>query len=164
MNKRIKIYLAGPLFSLSERDFNRALAQGLRDRMPSCTVILPQEHAKTIVGQRGFVKNMFEYCITSIINCDVVVAVLDGPDVDAGTCVEIGYAYAHKKPIIGVRTDFRASEDRGVNLMVSNACTEVIWLQDSSVQLEEVFNEIIRALEGLPGGSNAPKTKRTGID
>jgi len=149
MNERIKIYLAGPLFSLSERNFNRALAQALRDRMPSCTVILPQEHANTIVGRRGFMKNMFEYCMKSIIKCDVVVAVLDGPDVDSGTCVEIGYAYANKKPIIGVRTDFRASEDRGVNLMVSKACSQLIWLQNSSIELEHVLDEILLAVEPL---------------
>lgn len=149
MNKRIKIYLAGPLFSLSERDFNRALAQALRDRMPSCTVILPQEHASTIVGQPGFLEKVFDYSLQSILTSDVVIAILDGPDADAGTCVEIGYAYAHKKPIIGVRTDFRASEDKGINLMVSKACTEVIWMQDSSVKLNHVIEEVIRAIEHL---------------
>ena len=77
---------------------------------------------------------------------DAVIAILDGPDVDAGTCVEIGYAYANKKPIIGVRTDFRASEDKGVNLMVSKACSELIWLQDNSVGLEYVLDELVRAV------------------
>jgi len=152
---KIKIYIAGPLFSLAERDFNRALANALESSIPNCTVSLPQEYAKSIAGQTGFVEDMFDYCVRSVVSSDVVVAILDGPDVDAGTCVEIGYAYAHGKPIIGVRTDFRASEDRGVNLMVSKACTEIIWLHDSSIQLDDILNEIIGAIERLLSSSLA---------
>ena len=149
----MKIYLAGPLFSVAEREFNKKLADALEARIENCTVSLPQEYAKTIVGQTGFVGDMFDYCMGSIVNSDVVVAILDGPDVDAGTCVEIGYAYANKKPIVGVRTDFRASEDRGVNLVVSKACTHLIWLQDSSVKLERVLDEVVRAVECLASSS-----------
>jgi len=149
MNKEIKIYIAGPLFSVAEREFNKRLADTLKGRIANCTVSLPQEYASTIVGKPGFLKDVFDYSLKSILNSDVVIAILDGPDVDAGTCVEIGYAYAHKKTIIGVRTDSRASEDRGVNLMVSKACTEVIWLQDSSAQFEHVLNEIIHAVKRL---------------
>ena len=79
----------------------------------------------------------------------MVIAILDGPDVDAGTCVEIGYAYANNKPIIGIRTDFRASEDRGVNLMVSKACTHLILLQDNSVTIDRVLDEVVHAVKGL---------------
>lgn len=163
MNK-IKIYIAGPLFSLPERNFNRALADALESSIPNCTVILPQEHAKTIAGQRSFVEDMFNYCMKSMVNSDVVVAVLDGPDADSGTCVEIGYAHARQKPIIGIRTDVRASEYKGVNLMVSRACTETIWLQDSSVQLEQVLNEIIRAIKRLTSSSVNLGRKETDID
>ncbi len=163
MNK-IKIYIAGPLFSLAERDFNIALADALESSIPDCTVSLPQEYAKSIVGQTGFVEDMFDYCVRSMVNSDVVVAILDGPDVDAGTCVEIGYAYAHEKPIIGVRTDFRASEDRGVNLMVSKACTEVIWMRNSSTELDHVLTEIIRAIKSLSSSSDKLEIKGTGCD
>lgn len=147
--KKIKIYIAGPLFSIAERNFNRALADELRSRIADWTITLPQEHAKTIAGQKGFVDDMFSYCMKSMVDSDVVVAVLDGPDVDSGTCVEIGYAYARGKPIIGIRTDFRASEDSGVNLMVSKACAEIIWLRDSSMDLEHVLNEVVHAVERL---------------
>lgn len=155
----IKIYVAGPLFSVAERDFNSALAAALETRIPKSTVSLPQEYAKTIVGQTGFAEDMFDYSLRSILNSDVVVAILDGPDVDAGTCVEIGYAYAYGKPIIGVRTDLRASEDRGVNLMVSKACTEVIWLRNSSTELDHVLTEIIRAIKSLSSSSDKLGTK-----
>jgi nucleoside 2-deoxyribosyltransferase len=53
--------------------------------------------------------------------CDLVLAVLDGVDVDSGTAAEIGYAFAKAKPIIGYRGDFRlAADNEGsiVNLQV----------------------------------------------
>lgn len=148
--KSLKIYLAGPLFSLAQRDFNSLLVNALKRKIPNCTISLPQEYAKTIIGKAAFVEDMFNYCVNLIAESDVIVAVLDGPDADSGTCVEIGYAYSLKKPIIGIRTDLRASEDRGVNLMVSKACTEIIWLRNSSVKLDHVIDEVIRAIERLP--------------
>ena len=57
----------------------------------------------------------------AIDECDAVLAVLDGPDVDSGTACEIGYAFAKGKPIIGYRSDFRLSADNEgglINLQV----------------------------------------------
>ena len=50
---------------------------------------------------------------------DMLVAVLDGVDVDSGTAGEIGFAYGLGKPVFGLRTDFRMTGDNeaaGVNL------------------------------------------------
>lgn len=149
MNKTINIYVAGPLFSVAEREFNKKVAAALKAQVVNCVVILPQEFASTVAGQSGFSELVFNHSLKSIINSDIVVAILDGSDVDAGTCVEIGYAYAKEKPIVGVRTDSRASEDNGVNLMVSKLCSQLIWLQDSSVELEHVLDEVVRAVKGL---------------
>jgi nucleoside 2-deoxyribosyltransferase len=57
----------------------------------------------------------------AIDRCDLVVAVLDGVDVDSGTAAEIGYAFARGKPIVGYRGDVRATGDNEgalVNLQV----------------------------------------------
>jgi nucleoside 2-deoxyribosyltransferase len=56
-----------------------------------------------------------------IDRADMVLAVLDGVDVDSGTAAEIGYAFAKGKPILGYRGDFRVSADNEgstVNLQV----------------------------------------------
>ena len=56
-----------------------------------------------------------------IDSADMVLAVLDGTDVDSGTAAEIGYAFAKDKPILGYRGDFRLSGDNDgsmVNLQV----------------------------------------------
>jgi nucleoside 2-deoxyribosyltransferase len=52
---------------------------------------------------------------------DLIVAVLDGTDVDSGTAAEIGYGFAKGKTIVGYRGDFRLSADNEgslVNLQV----------------------------------------------
>jgi len=57
----------------------------------------------------------------AIDRCDLVLAILDGADVDSGTASEIGYPFAHNKGILGYRGDFRLpSDDEGgkVNLQV----------------------------------------------
>ncbi|HEV2364168.1 MAG TPA: nucleoside 2-deoxyribosyltransferase [Caulobacteraceae bacterium] len=57
----------------------------------------------------------------SIRACDLVLAVLDGPDVDSGVAAEIGFACALGKPVTGYRSDFRlAADNEGgvVNLQV----------------------------------------------
>lgn len=56
-----------------------------------------------------------------IRDADVILAILDGPDVDSGTAAEIGYAAALEKPVIGLRTDTRRSGDNDatvVNLQI----------------------------------------------
>jgi nucleoside 2-deoxyribosyltransferase len=56
-----------------------------------------------------------------ITDADVVLAVLDGPDVDSGTASEIGFAYASGTPIVGLLTDWRSASDNRaarVNLQV----------------------------------------------
>jgi nucleoside 2-deoxyribosyltransferase len=59
--------------------------------------------------------------VAAITRCQVVVAILDGVDVDSGTAAEIGFAFAKGKRIVGYRGDFRlASDNEGlvVNLQV----------------------------------------------
>jgi len=46
-----------------------------------------------------------------INDADILVANLDGSDVDSGTAAEIGFAFANGKTIIGYRGDFRNSGD-----------------------------------------------------
>ncbi len=43
----------------------------------------------------------------AIDECDLVVAILAGVDVDSGVAAEIGYAYAKGKTVFGYRGDFR---------------------------------------------------------
>jgi len=61
--------------------------------------------------------------VTELLAADVVLAVLDGADVDSGVAAEVGYAVASRKPVIGLRTDDRATADSDgylVNLQLTH--------------------------------------------
>jgi nucleoside 2-deoxyribosyltransferase len=120
------IYLAGPVFTLAERRFNEELAGELERLCPSLQVFLPQRYDKEFQDSIDFSQKMFACLTAAIDDCDAVVAVLDGPDADSGTSFEIGYARGQGKRVIGVRTDFRGGEDFGLNLMLSNACSDLV--------------------------------------
>jgi nucleoside 2-deoxyribosyltransferase len=142
------IYLAGPLFSLAERRFNEEFAKALERSIFPCMVILPQDHAAKLGEAAGFPERMYSYALDAINHSDAVVAILDGADADSGTCIEIGYAKAKGKRIIGIRTDFRTGEDRGLNLMVSNLCSQLIIRSSTSFCLEEVAGDVAHVLAG----------------
>jgi nucleoside 2-deoxyribosyltransferase len=152
---RMKLYLAGPLFSLAERRFNEQLAAALRGRMPSLKIVLPQARAKPLLQQPNGLRLVFEDCLAMIDECECVLAILDGADADSGTCVELGYAWARKKRVVGVRTDFRISEEQGLNLMVANVCRPL--LLETSADLDSLAVRICAALNTGQGGPN-PKS------
>lgn len=57
----------------------------------------------------------------AIDRAQLLLAILDGPDIDSGTAAEIGYASARDIPVLGYRGDFRAAGDNDgscVNLQV----------------------------------------------
>ena len=142
----MKIYIAGPLFTLAERRFNQELGLTIQKLAKDIEVILPQVETRKMSGKPDFVEKAFRFCLKSIDECDAVVGVLDGADTDSGTCVELGYAHARSKPIIGMRTDFRLSEDRGLNLMVSNICTILLMQSSLTTNMNEIAKGIINAL------------------
>ncbi len=114
------VYLAAPLFAEAELDFNRKL----RGRIKSSgfNVFLPQEDSNNIRDKKNRQRIIFDKNLKAIDNSDLLVAVVDGTDVDSGTAWEIGYAYARGKPVFGLRTDFRTLGIEGtVNLMIERS-------------------------------------------
>ena len=87
--------------------------------------------------------------------CLMVVAVLDGADVDSGTASEIGFAYALGKQIYGYRSDFRmAGDNEGslVNLQVE------YWIENSGGCIVSNLDELRQRLAEA-AVSARPKTK-----
>lgn len=139
----MKIYLAGPLFSTAEREFNARLAQLLREK--GHDVWLPQE-----IEQRSMsAKHIFDKDVEGVDWAEAVVANMDGPDPDSGTCWECGYAYG-KKPVVVYRTDFRAADEPDkapFNLMLTESATWCLDLRfKSTEQIADAIDEVLRAL------------------
>ncbi len=141
----MKIYLAGPLFTTPERDWNSGLASLLR--AGGHDVWVPQENpAAERTGRAIFRKDL-----EGLDWSEGVVAIMDGPDPDSGTCWECGYAYARGKPVVLFRSDLRGSGDaRDIpyNAMLIGAADVHIELELAS--LEAAAEAILDALVGLP--------------
>jgi nucleoside 2-deoxyribosyltransferase len=155
---RMLVYLAAPVFTLAERRFNEELAVELERLCPSLQVFLPQRYDKEFQGAPDFSPRMFASLMGALDRCDVVLAVLDGPDADSGTSFEMGYARGQGKKVIGIRTDFRGGEDHGLNLMLSNGCSELITEPSTTTTLGRLAARIVRVLgageEAAPGPTN----------
>jgi nucleoside 2-deoxyribosyltransferase len=140
----MKIYMAGPLFSTAELAFNAELAKELRGR--GHEVFLPQEHEQ----RKDLPAEIFESDVRGLDWAEVVVACLDGPDPDSGTCWELGYAYAKGKPSIVYRTDFRLFEGTDpINLMMTESADHVVIMKMADVA--DLAAEIGKRLEGIAG-------------
>ena len=132
----MKIYLAGALFSEAERDWLSALRGQIEGIGEDITVIWPYElitHQEVrSLGEEGK-REVFRICKTHLDKVGLLVAVLDGAQVDDGTAWEIGYfysRYANKLPIIGIRTDFRNAGETGhstVNAMIDGSCDRIAF-------------------------------------
>lgn len=118
----LTVYWAAPLFTQAERLWNRRCAESLSAR--GYSVMLPQDEAMQCIRDgRVDARAVAELCYRQAIACDVMVAVLDGADSDSGTSIEAGLRVGHGRAtniprlVIGIRTDFRASEDEQLNAM-----------------------------------------------
>ena len=125
------IYMAGPLFSVAERAFLEHIVDSLSRASglnPVDDFFLPHRDS-TELGQTTTRKTIFDLDMRNLESAQVVVAFLDGQDVDSGTCIELGYAYAKGEKILGIITDFRALYHADIgperpNLMVWGVCEE----------------------------------------
>lgn len=129
------IYLASPLgFAESTRAF---MAETILRLSAVVTVLNPWDdtsfaddfnraHALTDMNERRIAFHRINMGIGAkneamIRAATMLVAVLDGVDVDSGTAGEMGFAYGLGKPVHGLRTDFRVTGDNeaaGINLQL----------------------------------------------
>jgi nucleoside 2-deoxyribosyltransferase len=137
----VRIYFAGPLFSAAERAWNAELAAALR--AAGHEVFLPQDQAR---GKPA--AGIFATDVAGIDWADTLVAIMDGPDPDAGTAWECGYAYG-RKPVLLVRTDFRAQTGSGApyNPMLTESADVRLDLPRAS--MAEVTGAVLDALDSL---------------
>ncbi len=141
----MKLYFAGPLFTTPERTWNAEVTAALR--AAGHEVFLPQENepGKDAAG-------IFAADVGGIDWADGLVAIMDGPDPDSGTCWEVGYAFGVKKPIVLVRTDSRSMAGAAgeYNPMLTQAAT--IRLDLPAASTTEVVGAVLEALQRIEAG------------
>ncbi|RLT37856.1 MAG: hypothetical protein DWI58_16505 [Chloroflexi bacterium] len=147
----MKIYLAGPLFTHAERAFLDIVAARLRAE--GFAVFVPHEQfaeQKFMRSEGGAAADeVYMTDLEGMFGANVVLAWLDGTQVDDGTAVEIGIfsrlcaqESACYRGIIGLSTDMRIARRRGlvpadgINLFVAGAIRsvgEIVWSIDEAV-------------------------------
>lgn len=126
-----KIYMAGPLgFTEAGRLYNQTVlvpavrAAGFEALDPwdidpelQAVFALPVGSPERRAQLPGVNRAIGARNARLIDECDAVLAVLDGNDVDSGTAAEIGYAAAKHKPVVGLRCDHRVTGDNEATLV-----------------------------------------------
>ncbi len=136
----MKLYLAGPLFTRAEIDFNKALAERLRAY--GHEVFLPQEQIITEPEE------IFEVDRFGIDNADILVANISGADGDSGTSWEVGYAYG-KKPIVVFSTDLRRDDVLSGNLMARQSADISLDVSAPHFTVARIAVELDQAIDNL---------------
>lgn len=98
-----KVYIAGKIGSESEREFLEKI-DSICKRLGFET-FLPHRDVGLAKGIKD-IKRIFKGDVTDgFKDCKLIIAVLDGLHIGAGTSWELGYAYAKAIPAIGIKTD-----------------------------------------------------------
>lgn len=131
------VYVAGPLYTPGERKHIETI--GKICESIGFKTYLPQRDGGVYSG-RGPTKKFFESDMKAMKECSFGIAVLDGFDVDSGTSFELGYLYAHKKPVIGLLMDIRfPSPEEQINLMIINGVQKIAMSLDQLRELIKVY-------------------------
>ena len=141
----LTIYIAGPMFSKAERNYNDTITRILEGK--GYGTFLPQRDANDVdellrsgLNWDQVNQMIFEEDTEGIRSSDVVLFVMDGRVPDDGACVEIGYAYALGKECVGLKTDPRSFMSDYDNSMIVGALRN---------RIARSMDELITILETL---------------
>ena len=152
------VYLAAPLFSEAELEFNRFLAQVLEEYVD---VYLPQRDGGKLVDLvakgvaiDGASRSIFQLDVEAIRAADVLFLVMDGRAIDEGAAFELGLAYALGKRCVGLQTDPRRLLPFGNNPMIQVPLCLVLQSTDQAAKWASELFELM-AGRSAPAGLRA---------
>ena len=132
----MKVYIAGPLCSESERKEVEKLSSICEKK--GFNTFLPHRDAGLWKEGVSF-EEIAKKDLGGFKDCDLVVANLNGFNVGAGTAFEIGYAYSSGIPVIGIKED-RAIQDsiEELSAIIVGAIKIVESISELDVELEKL--------------------------
>ena len=126
----MRIYFAGPLFTEAEREWNESAA-AILERLGH-EVFLPQRDASQV-----------NESVRGLLDSEIVLANLNGPMADDGTCFEVGVGWAKRKDIIAYRDDWRSAGDDGRGNLMLTQCVDCLLpsFADAVAYIEERYSQ-----------------------
>ncbi len=122
-------YVAHRLFAAHDRALGAAIAQQLGAAVGMNEVFLPfcdTDEEDLVAEVKG--RRLFELDSQRLASLDGMLAVLHGPSLDDGVCMEIGYAAALGVPIVVLTTDFQTygASEHGATLHFPDALVQAV--------------------------------------
>lgn len=169
----IKAYLANGLFSESDQAFNAYLADRLRNNYPWIDLYVPQEN-EALNDKQGYAdsKTIFWGDNDHLDKADILIAVLDGVEIDSGVAAEIGRFAALReleiinnnqthRYIFGLYTDVRqqgVENAKKIDALVNEEAENqfmyrnlyVIGAVKANGVIANSSDELIKLMNGLP--------------
>lgn len=138
------IYLASPYgFMRASREYQRLVAEKIKVGSQQRVRVQDPWEGGGSVGSVVNARAIAARNETMIRESDLVVACLDGTDVDSGVAAEIGLAYGLGIPVIGYREDLRrAGEIEGVPINLQVWCCLTLYtnsLDELPITIDLIF-------------------------
>jgi nucleoside 2-deoxyribosyltransferase len=138
------VYIAGPLYTPSERAYLEEIETICKES--GFDTYLPHRDGGLAPADGSSTLPFFRADIQAMLSCSLVVAVLNGTDVDSGAAWELGYMYAYKRPLIGIFEDTRIDDPlAAMNLMITSS-TKVVGSRTLLARELRKFNKEARNL------------------
>lgn len=140
------IYIAAPLFSEMEKNYIDKIVHIISQKLEL------NQYNDFYVPHRDNIgmidSDIYDKNIKYLNNCTIMIAILDGKDVDAGTAFKIGYFESQNKIVLGLLTDKRSYEENGelnlkLNIMIfgSLLCGNLVFnnIDDLTEKLYDIL-------------------------
>lgn len=134
----MRIYIAGKLSDKSERErleHIEKICKGL-----GFETFLPHRDVGLVKDIKDVQRIFTGDILKGLASCQAVVVSLEGLHIGSGTAWELGYAYANKMPIVGIKTDEPISEALDYLSPILIASTKIVT---SLSELKEELKKII---------------------
>ena len=137
-----RVYLATPMFSQAEKDFNLKIAHLLEEF--GYDVFLPQRdglEAALLEGksEEEVVKMIFNLDYQQVMKADIIFMNIDGRVPDEGANVELGMGYAVGKRCYGFKTDTRSLEiNLDVNPLIGGCMIKMFKNFDGNALMNDI--------------------------
>ena len=154
-----EVYIAGPLFTPGQRNLLEAIDALCREE--GFATYLPHRDAG-VFDRDGDSRPFFLGDVRALQRAALVIAVLDGCDVDSGTAWEMGYVYALGRPVLGYISDVRIVRPRTqLNPMIWNTLDGLATDLDT---LRVLLRQAAQRLEAAPGSPTSQEASDGRLD
>ena len=134
----VKVYIAGPLCQEEEREFLEKIDELCREL--GFKTFLPYRDVGILRDVKDF-KKISKRDVEELDKCDVMVGILNGICVGAGTAWEMGYFQALGKKVIGLKTDRKVRESiSDISVVIAGEVEIVESLEELREGLEKNKN------------------------